>query len=101
MRRPSSLEISIASALVMTLAFASSALSQCGLNDANGGTRLGVSRASDPAPVTTTTSAYRPVVSGYWDMIALANARLVALSFAPARGTYVSRSGAVLRRAIR
>jgi hypothetical protein len=73
---------------------------QGGGNYASGGNRLVVSRAFDPAPVTSKVSVYQPISTDYWSVIALANARL-ALSFAPARGTYVSRHGAVSRRAIR
>lgn len=62
----------------------------------SGGTRLSVSRASDPAPVTTTTMTSAASV-GYWNMIALANARISAWSFAPARRASYARTGAVRR----
>ncbi len=74
---------------------------QSGAIEPSGGSSLLVSRASDPAPVTSKVSVYQPVPTDYWSVIALANARLLALSFAPARGTYVAHHGAVSRRAIR
>jgi hypothetical protein len=101
MRRNSRLGIAILSALVLAAAFASETFAQATQSDSGGGTRQVVSCASDPAPVTATMSVYQAVSSGYWEMIAFANARLTALSFAPARGTYASRTGAVRRRAVR
>jgi hypothetical protein len=100
MRRNSRLGIAILSALVLAAAFASETFAQSGAGEVTGGSRLVVSRASDPAPVPATTSVYQAVSARYWEMIAFANARLTALSFAPARGAYASRTGAVRRRAI-
>lgn len=88
-------------ALMLLVLAVGPSFAQGGALEPTGGTRLAVSCASDPAPVTSKVSVYKPISLDYWSVIALANARLVALSFAPARGTYVSRNGAVLRRAIR
>ncbi len=93
--------LAVLAALLASVLLIGPSFAQSGGNYASGGSSLLVSRASDPAPVTSKVSVYQPVPTDYWSLIALANARLLALSFAPARGTYVAHHGAVSRRAIR
>src|SRR5215470_12261094 len=101
MRRTSRLGIATLALLVISIATASDSSAQ-GQTDSNGGgTRLVVSRESDPTPAPTLSSVYQTVVVRYWDMVSAANAKLSALSFAPARSTPITRGRAVQRRQIR
>jgi len=88
-------------AVVLVLAVGSSekAVAQSGASTVTGGNHLVVSRASQPAPVAWASSAQSLDAAKHWAAVALANARIWALSFAPARVAVNSRPVAVMRRA--
>src|SRR5262245_13215919 len=101
MRRTPRLAIAALTVSMFLSVVATEVLAQGQTDSGGGGTRLVVSRASDPTPTPTTNSVYQTVVVRYWEMIAVANAKLSALSFAPARSAQTTRVGAVRRRQIR
>lgn len=75
---------------------------QSGVPNMPGGTHLVVSRASDSAPTASTAPSLITALAATWrwNVIALANARVGAWSFAPALVAELSRPAAVRRRAV-
>ena len=92
--------------LVLTAAFAllvhGIAAAQTAPPNISGGTSLVVSRASNPAPTVSSTPSLASALanSWRWNVIALANARVWAWSFAPALVASSTRPVAVRQGAI-
>jgi hypothetical protein len=102
MHRSRSLLFIVALGSLMTCLLFGTAFAQGGNNTWNGGSSSVVSRASEPAPTTTTFSSTSVSAATLWrwNLIALASVRGWTLSFAPASGAQTTRLFAVRRRAL-